>query len=357
MNFKFILSIITATVALSACNNGCKCDCGCACTQKEAENDSTTTAKPSLVADSALTQTAKFYADKVDATAAYQRMALVDTIVKRDMSDMQKKCTYAFYPFGGPDFLFIHHLFPNADTYFLMGLEKPGTIANTPDQAKVAAYTQALSYYFGQSYYITKYMMTEMHNNNVDGVLPIITMLMAKDDCQIMSVKYKDFDAQGNIVDANVQKAPLAEVKFFTNAAPDKEKTLYFYSGNTQNEYFNAGLNAYLAKTLPKQKVGTFLKAASYLMHYSAFSTIRNFVLDNSFAVLQDDSGIPYKEFKPEKWNIQLYGTYKQPLKDFANCYQADLNMLYYQQRASVRPLNFRIGYNNPSNWMLARKK
>ncbi len=354
MQLKTIIPILAAALLAGGCTHSATQTTG----GGEQATDSVQAAPEALAPDSALTATARYYADKVDSRAAYNRMALVDSIVSRDMSDMQEKCNFAFYPFGGPDFLFVHHLFPKADTYFLMGLEKLGSISNTPSQGKVEAYTQALGYYFAQSYYITKNMAEEMHNDDVDGVLPIITMLMVKDNCQIISVNYKDIDSLGNIVDAaSDRKAQLAQVKFMSNDAPTREKTLYFYSGNIDDKHFDDGLKAYLDRTLPQHKVATFLKAASYLMHYSSFSTIRRYVLDNSFAVLQDDSGIPYKEFPPEKWSFQLYGKFRPPLQEFPVSEQDDLSQAYAEQADKVRPLTFRIGYTHPSNWMIARKK
>ena len=38
-------------------------------------------------------------------------------------------------------------------------------------------------------------------------------------------------------------------------------------------------------------------KSTSYMLHRKEFSLIRNLVLDNSAAILQDDSGIPYRLF------------------------------------------------------------
>jgi len=45
--------------------------------------------------------------------------------------------------------------------------------------------------------------------------------------------------------------------------------------------------------------VNSLLKAASYLLHASNFTNARNFLLQNSVAVLEDDSGIPYAILHP----------------------------------------------------------
>lgn len=346
-------SILLLALTLCACGNG-------ASNSEKSEKDSAKVELPDLVGDSALTNAAKFYADKVDATFTNQRLAVVDSMVKTDMSDMQEKCKFAFYPFGGPDFLYPHHIFPNADTYFLMGLERPGTAPSTIEPNKVFLYANSLRDYLNASFYVTKNMKVDLATKDIDGALPLIAMLMAKDSCQIISVKYKDFDDKGNMKEADKTVASLAEVEFFSNATPKHKQTLYFYSGNTNDAYFSPGLKAYLTKTLKKEQVATFLKAASYLMHCPGFDTIRNFIVDNSFAILEDDSGVPYRYFDKSKWDFTLYGTYIRPLMVFTDaCVQPDLDALYKQQAAAgkVKPMPLRIGYNNPSNWMVARKK
>ena len=53
----------------------------------------------------------------------------------------------------------------------------------------------------------------------------------------------------------------------------------------------------------------TLLKATSYMTHRPEFSIIRERVLSKSIAVLQDDSGIPYRFFRAAV-DVQLFGAY-----------------------------------------------
>ena len=355
MNKQF-LSLLAATVLLA---------CSCQNNPQQKETDSapqdTVVAEPEpqpCVADTVLTAAAQYYSGIVDATKAYQRMAKVDSILVRDMSDMQKETTYLFYPFGGPDFIFPHHIAPNADVYFLMGLEPIGDAPADQDASKQSSYAQALNYYFKNSYYVTEFMQTDLSKARVGGTLPIITMLMAKEDCQIISVKKMNFDEQGNMVEATDKDAHIAEIKFFSSKTPTHEQAVYYYRGNTEDKAIELGLTAYLSKTLPKYKVSTFLKAASYLMHGGSFSKIRSAALDHSWAILGDDSGIPYRFFDQKVWDITLYGSYCRPLKCFSDyTFQRDLDAVYKEKKSEIKPLDVRIGYNHQSNWMCARKK
>jgi len=93
------------------------------------------------------------------------------------------------------------------------------------------------------------------------------------------------------------------------------------------------------------------------MTHRDEFSTIRGLILDNSQAVLQDDSGIPYHFFTPDQWKVQLFGEYTHPYASFRYLIQPDLQKAYHDP--SARPLPFRIGYGYGkvnSNLQLARR-
>lgn len=294
-------------------------------------------------------------------TADNRRM--VDSIAANDFKDFRDTIDYVFYPFSGADFIYPTTIFPDADTYFLCGLEKTGKpIGDAIDTnfAHYDSYRQALTYFFSASYFITRRMHTELHNTELDGVCPIITMLMATAEREVLSVKQKTMAADGTIADVD-SLAPdsvknVIEIKFCRTGS-DHEQTLYYMSCNVLNEKFNPGLKQYLSATLPRHRVATYLKAASYLLHYGTFSTMHDFVLDNSLAVIGDDSGIRYKDFLAN-FDVTLYGHYQQPLPCFGReCYQPDLQDVYDQNPGKIHPLPFRIGYNDPSNWLCARRK
>ena len=87
-----------------------------------------------------------------------------------------------------------------------------------------------------------------------------------------------------------------------------------------------------------------FTKAASYCLHGENFSIFRDICLDSK-AVLEDDTGIPYRFFKPEEWTVTLYGKYTKPIKDFTYGFQTDLNKAFLVPN-NVKPLPYAIGYH-----------
>lgn len=330
--------------------------CGSKATVKTEATDTVVAELPDLVGDTLLTNTAKYYADMVDAGNSTQTLEQVDSLISKDMQDLRDTCNFVFYPFSGPDFFYPYTMFPDADVYFLFGLEPTGRIINTreTDGRLVNSYKTALYVYFNNSFFITPSMRRDLDNGILDGTVPVISMQMAKKDCQIISIQYKDFAEGGKIVDA-AEKGNLVEFRFFSNKTPKHLQTLYYYSGDVSDESINNNFKAYVNATLPHYRVCSFFKAASYLLHYTCFSQTRDLILNHSMAIIGDDSGMPYR-FLRKDWDITVYGIYKRPLALFAeDKNQKDLDSLY--KSGVAKPLSFKIGYNTPSNWMVSRKK
>ena len=105
--------------------------------------------------------------------------------------------------------------------------------------------------------------------------------------------------------------------------------------------------------------VTTYLKGASYLMHESYFSEIRNYIFKKSSTIVQDDSGIAFRYFKTSEfnWEYSLYGNYVKPISLFSYAYQTDLDSLWKVKGS--KSVGFGIGYNfkdKNSNLMIAKK-
>jgi hypothetical protein len=86
------------------------------------------------------------------------------------------------------------------------------------------------------------------------------------------------------------------------------------------------------------------LKSASYLLHDAQFSTIRADILQDSTAILQDDSGMPFRILNTNAWRVTLYGRYTKPVPDFNYGYQKDLEQAY--TAANPPELPFSYGYH-----------
>jgi hypothetical protein len=113
------------------------------------------------------------------------------------------------------------------------------------------------------------------------------------------------------------------------------------YDASNQNLAVNPQLMLWLNR---RDKVQTFFKAASYLMHYDAFSTIRSFVSAHTVRLLQDDSGLPYRFMVSNGFDVNLLGAYTRTIALFGREFQPDLKAAY--EKAKPATLPFLIGYN-----------
>ena len=268
-----------------------------------------------------------------------------------------------FYMFGGPDFLYANAFFPNATTYVLSGLEPVGQI---PDIMKLPRWSvvQALRNIQGSlrsvltvSYFITVNMRQDLNAGPLNGTLPILYVFLARSGKVIHDVNLVHLDEQGVLQPGEGSRppSPARGVKIIFSENDGPQKTLYYFSTNIADE---RGKNIALLQFNKSLGQGdSFVKSASYLMHYSYFSQVRNFILDNSSLILQDDSGVPVKLFDAAKWQLRPFGRYVGPISMFEEMHQSKLDELYQRNRPS--PIDFGIGYRwyaNESNLLLATR-
>ena len=266
-----------------------------------------------------------------------------------------------FYPFSGPDFLFSNLLFPNVQKMIFIGLESPGSIPTfSKDEKKLSQklflYTKAIEDIMQLSFFRTVDMKVELSSEEIDGVTPILKLFLAHSRKIIDSICFGELDKEGKI-SFNIKKGkqPTLVVIYYHNEGDTTQRTITYLSTNLadpslkKNKPFVNYLNNIDNNCI------TFIKSATYLMHKSYFSIIRNTCLNHSAIIIQDDSGIAFKYFDQNLWDIQLYGVYNKPIKLFEEFYEPELKDAY--EKNKPKPLPFRIGYNNVSNMLIAKKK
>jgi len=268
--------------------------------------------------------------------------------------------TTLFYPFGGPDVPTAVALFPNASRYYLLGLEFVGRMPEfTAEKSGDAArYIQDLSAslddFFKKSYFITMNMNEELAGDKVDGILPLLCFFLKRGGNRISSITRLEFTEQGELLESPYPGEPKkrrrpfgVRVAFFAEGAAALRELTYI-SCDLADAAFRqeTPLSLYL-HALPFET--TFIKSASYLMHFREFSRIRALILDRSRFILQDDTGIPYRRFPPAQWDLQLYGEYIEPIADFTGVDQPELKTAYADP-ARVKPLPFHLGYHWGTN-------
>ena len=177
-----------------------------------------------------------------------------------------------YYMFSGPDILFAHTIFPGAPVYVLCGNEPIGSVPDVIGDAALASVRQSLSNVMRFSYFITKDMRADLSGSQLNGVLPIFYVLLARSGCTIQSVERMSAGAPGVRI--------VFRSGFGTH-------TMYYF----QADLSNGGSGAAVMNFCRKQGRGVgLLKAASYLLHEDSFSRCRDFILTNCRVLVQDDN-------------------------------------------------------------------
>ena len=264
-----------------------------------------------------------------------------------------------FYPFSGPDFLYANTFFPDSHYMIMAGLEPVGTLpdlAKLQQQGQLGAYLtdveKSLYTILAASFFKTKDMKTDFNNALVDGLLPDIAVFLARQGYGIDSLQYVTLTGDGTL---KAGGSHGVQIGYYKGDRDDIHYLVYLQTDLGNDGMAGSGFAELMKRLGPGV---TYLKAASYLCYEDYFSRIRNAILDNSTAVLEDDSGIPLKYFKPSEWTIYPYGNYTGPIPLFKDKFQPDLAAYYAANQHP--PLTFGSGYKfiaDKSSLLVAKKK
>jgi hypothetical protein len=273
---------------------------------------------------------------------------------QRELGGISITSSTVFYPFSGPDALMVTILFPQNPAYVMVGLEPAGTLPPSKQLARkdlgeyLARVRTTIASELSRSFFITRQMDRQFRGQVTDGLFLPILQLLVRTNHTILGFRYVRLEDAGQILErAADYKAPGkignkgVEIDFQTDSDRSVHK-LFYFSANLSDCRLREN-QAFLSFLTGLKGTTTFLKATSYMLHQPEFSTVRERILSQSRAVLQDDSGIPYHFFATARWRVQLYGDYVRPYGSFRWFEQPDLRKAYL--KSGPKPLDFRIGY------------
>ncbi len=315
------------------------------------------------------------YRQKIEWLWNQRQKALYDSLdpwAAQELGDFYRWQGLVFYPFSGADWPTISHIYPQGERYLFFGLEQEGDphYVRLLEPAEIARNLQgpyaAMADLLRLSFFKTKEMQQFLVRGKVRGLLPVFLAFFARTGYGIYSVDhiYLRSDGQIDTLLAGRRKpnqSPwdtlVTGLRFLIGKPQEKPKEVIYVSFNAANGGLaqQKGILSYLKQQKP---CVTFIKSASYLLFGPDFSQIRRLILENSVAILQEDSGIPYRYFDSTAWNIRLYGVYYEPIPLFRSKMQRDLWQAYRNQ--PVGRLPFGIGYQiaaSRSNLILAVRR
>jgi hypothetical protein len=249
------------------------------------------------------------------------------------------------YMFSGPDILYAQAFFPNASTYVLAGLEPVGPVPDLQHLqpgvlfSSLANLRKSLNSVLSFSFFITKDMKVDLKQTQLSGTLPILYVFLERAGCKIDSVELVGLDKTGTFATGK-GTTPGVKIVFFGPGGAGAQQTLYYFETDLSND----GIKNRPGFIKFCEGLGTarsLLKAASYLMHLGEFTTVKDFLLTHTSTIVEDDSGIPIKNFDSAKWAVRYFGNYPGPIEMFKKNTQPDLAAIYKSSHPPALPFGF----------------
>ena len=285
--------------------------------------------------------------------ATNERFAEMTAWRDKELAPVTGTCGTLMYPFSGPDILNAIVLFPDCQRYILFGLEPVGSmpvLEQLPAERLTRLFEEtrhALNDLLSRNYFITSHMMQDAAAQELRGTLPLMAVSLVRMDARLVSVREMEIAEDGELR----PRTPPAKDRHVASAVElvferpgHGPQTVVYFRAQAEDKAIpqRPGVVPFLESQAP---FPTFLKSASYLLHGSDFSIVRNLLLHDSRLVLEDDSGIPLRYLKAPDWTVSFYGKYVKPVKDFNYGYQQDMAKVYSDSKV-VKPLTFSFGYH-----------
>lgn len=285
--------------------------------------------------------------------ATRERFAQMAAWRDRELAPATGSCDTLMYPFSGPDILNALILFPDCKRFILFGLEPVGSLPvlehlSAERLTRLLEETRhALNDLLARNYFITSHMLQDTSAQELHGTLPLMALSLVRMNARLLSVRDMEIAEDGQLrprTPATKDRRAASAMEIVFERPDHPQQTVVYFRAQAEDKAINRrpGVLPFLEHQAP---FATFLKSASYLLHGSDFSIVRNLLLQDSRLILEDDSGIPLRYLKAPEWTVSFFGKYEKPIKDFNYGYQPDMAKVYSDPRA-VKPLTFSFGYH-----------
>jgi hypothetical protein len=267
------------------------------------------------------------------------------------------------YPFAGGDLSTALTVYPDADEITTLSLEPAGdprALGKLDDkqlkQALKVVETELGSLY-KSNFSVTMNMITAMRGGELPTQLIFSLSALSIHGYEPISLKYfkltKDGDihyltdddlaAIDKIKNIGKRNKELANIELVFQKVGSKHPQTYRHiQGNLDDKHIKADPSA-LAHLEKKGHVAAMTKAASYLLSFGEFGTMRKYIIDNVDWMVSDTTGLPPKYGTPAGFEYETWGTWDKPNMNAGYGIQADWKAEWKKQ--PKRDLKFRFGY------------
>jgi len=270
------------------------------------------------------------------------------------------------YPFAGGDLSSALTVYPDADEITTLSLEPAGdptALGHLSDKqltTALAVVATELSSLYRANFSVTMNMIEAMRGGMLPTQLIFSLSALAIHGYEPTSLRYFTLAPDGSITylsDADVARlAKLTDVGRRNRAYANIElKFRKQGAGGTAREqiyrHIQANLDDAHIKTNPaalrhlesKGKVAAMTKAASYLLTFGDFKTMRSYVIDHVTWMVSDTTGLPPSYGKKAGFRYETWGTFENPNMNAGYANAPEWRAEFAAQ--DKRPLAFRFGY------------
>lgn len=303
----------------------------------------------------------------------------------------------ALYPLSGSDFINLHNVYPNAKRYIMFALQDAGGV---PEPLGLSAadlnvgltsIRGTISTLLNVNYLMSSHLGRGTNNHALPGTGPMLLAFLPRLGMRVLYVEPVGLDADGRLMrsvelppatrDNGVPQTNVPAYKIpQTVATTDRGIRIYFARSGAwpaaqedvrELVYLNVKIepttgedNSRLTKYLHSMpRANVLLKAAIHLCQMPGYDKTADLFLSMSSLIVQDDSGVPFRRFDRDEWDIALYGVYQSsyPNLDLPFNYQQPDLAAAYRARGRGK-LSFPFGYGalfgeGRSNLLIAKRK
>ena len=254
-----------------------------------------------------------------------------------------------FYPFSGPDFLTVERVYPNAERYVLVSLQKalkpsyPETMDAKQGQIFLKKLGNAWDKFGVLGYFRTEDLDEDQRNKESNlGVTTILMAFAARLGYEVIEIAPLQF----NTTKGEWETLPESEPKWNSvrlSLKKDGRKVTLDY---LSMDLSDAGLKTQIQQQEWLQAMAgqpTLLKAASHLLQLPYFKILREMIINATPILVQDETGLEYKHLR-KIGKVDLYGNFVKPQVLFKTTQQKDLAEAYKAEKTK-RKLPFAFSY------------
>lgn len=267
------------------------------------------------------------------------------------------------YPFAGGDLASALAVFPDADEITTLALEPAGDpraldkLSDAQVKKALPVVSTGLGYLYRRNYSHTMDMIGSMREGELPTQLIFTLTALHLYGYEPVSMKYfaltdagdlayltsADLDKADAIKETVKRNRSYANVEIrFKKAGGSRVQVYRHIVANLDDAHLKAAPGA-LRHLTKKGHVAAMTKAASFLLMFDGFDTMRKYIIDHVDWMASDATGLSPKYGKPAGFTYETYGTFERSEMDpgapFSPVWAAEF------KAQPKRDLKFRFGY------------